>query len=82
MLSLNTTQKRRFLVAALFIVPLALFALIREQLSWRPRVLGKMKHPVIALAWSPDGKWLASGEGDPFLLYWDSKTNVSVSLWE
>jgi WD40 repeat protein len=41
-----------------------------------------MKHPVIALAWSPDGKWLASGEGDIFLLDWHSKTNVSVSLWD
>jgi WD40 repeat protein len=53
-------RKRFWLRAASLLVPVILFFAIRDKQSWRPRVLGQMKSGITALAWSPDGKWLAS----------------------
>ena len=60
---MNSVLKRRLCAALLILLPLALFAAMRERLSWRPRLLGQTKPMVAALAWSPDGKWLASVSG-------------------
>ena len=63
--------------ALLLCVPVALFFVIRERQSWRPRVLGQMKHFVTALAWSSDSKWLASGEA----IYSGQKKDGEIRLW-
>jgi WD40 repeat protein len=75
---MKSTHKRRFLAVLLLFVPLALFAVIREQLSWRPRVLGKVKYGVSALAWSPDSKWLASADGVNFV---NNPQRGEIRLW-
>ena len=52
--------KKQLGIFLLAIIPLALFFVMRAKLSWRPRILGKMKGEVTALTWSPDGKWLGA----------------------
>jgi hypothetical protein len=77
---MKPATKRSLRVALIVLVPLALFAVIHERQSWRPRVLGKMKHGVNALAWSPDGRWLASGSDNPG--EWDSPGEICIwAVW-
>jgi hypothetical protein len=77
---MTPATKRSLRVAILFLVPLALFGGLRERQSWRPRVLGKMKYGVNALAWSPDGRWLASGSDNP--AQWESPGEICVwAVW-
>lgn len=44
--------------AALFIVPLLLYAVLAKRASWRPRIL-RYPDEVMAVAYSPDSRWLA-----------------------
>lgn len=61
MRSLRTLlANRRLQLLLVLLIPTALFFCMRAQLSWRPRVLGQVKGEVSAIAWSPNGKWLAT----------------------
>ena len=62
--------------ALLLFVPLALFFVIRVQLSWRPRVFPKMRGEITALAWSPNGQWLAAAAGATKV--WGAPSEMSV----
>ncbi|HEV3303237.1 MAG TPA: M56 family metallopeptidase [Planctomycetaceae bacterium] len=62
-----------------------------EKFPWQPKQLinvfgthrGKHWWEVYAVAWSPDGKWIATGSGDKRLRLWDARTlreRASVGL--
>lgn len=50
--------KRRLKIGLAVLIPLLLFLIIRERLSWRPRTL-RYDAPITAIAYSPNGQWLA-----------------------
>jgi WD40 repeat protein len=51
-----------------------LTGLWEELIANRGRVLGRQRTAVTSLAWSPDGKTLASGGGDENIYLWDART--------
>ena len=64
-------RNRRFMMGLLMVPLVALFLIVREQLSWRPRVLPHSS-AVMALSFSPDGTLLASASVGKVVL-WDAK---------
>jgi WD40 repeat protein len=58
--SIPAKTKRRATIALAMALPVALYLLMAEQLSWRPRTLQGGPGIVTSLAFSPDGRRLAS----------------------
>ncbi len=52
----------------------SLTGLWEELIANRGRVLGRQRTAVTSLAWSPDGRTLASGGGDENIYLWDART--------
>lgn len=78
---LSPLAKRRALIALLGLVPLVLFAVIREKHSWQPRVLSFSAN-VGQVFWMPDGKTLLM-QTSKQLQFWDANNKVlldSISL--
>lgn len=60
-MSLFPLWRNRWLrIAILLMVPLALYLVLREQMSWRPRILKLAPASLNSLKFSPDGKILAA----------------------
>jgi WD40 repeat protein len=69
-------RNRRAALLGSLAIPVALFFAMRAKLSWRPRVIGRMHNGITALAWSPDGKWLACAAGDTTT--WGTPSEIGV----
>lgn len=70
-------HNRRAKLACLVAVPLVLYAVIAERMSWHPRTL---RHPdeVNSVAFSPDGKTLVTGCEDGKLHFWNVQTEQQL----
>ncbi len=86
-----TAKSKRILgMMVLLALPLVLFAVIREQNSWRPQTFVALKkHPIKWIDFSPDGKKVstvamsvASGSGPPRsrVFMWDFANAISQEL--
>ncbi len=68
--------KKHLPIFLLAVIPVALFFVMRAKLSWRPRVLGRVRNGVTALVWSPDGKYVAAASGDTQV--WQAPSEIYV----
>lgn len=66
------------LLVCLLLPPVALPANFRTLTTAIPRHPGK----TIAVTYSPDGKYLASGGWDRFIRIWNADTGAAVAAWE
>jgi WD40 repeat protein len=53
---------------------------------WSPRTADRLRHfewkgSVLRLAWSPDGKFLATGNQDSTVHFWISATGADLQMW-
>ena len=53
---------------------------IRDLESQRSRVLDGQEHEVTSLAFSDNGKWLASGDSKGNVIFWDAETGVRQNV--
>ncbi len=56
----NLLQKRLLFGVISLLLPLLLFLVIRERMSWRPRILGHHQGTISEIVWSTDSKQLVS----------------------
>ena len=71
--------KRRVKIALLVAVPVALYLILSERLSWRPRQWRGHAEQIQAIAFSPDGQLLASVSLDQTVRLW--KVSSRTLLW-
>ncbi|HLY08315.1 MAG TPA: protein kinase [Planctomycetota bacterium] len=53
---------------------------IGDQVGGNPRPLGSYSKPIRGVAWSPDGRWIATTSVDPALRLWDSSTGSFTGI--
>jgi WD40 repeat protein len=53
---------------------------IGDTATGKYRILGNCPTPIRAMAWSPDGRWIATGSADRLLRLWEPATGKVTGL--